>query len=93
MKLDFKAANATIAGQIETICRKYLPRGRRQGDWYLACVPWREDKTPSLGVSMTTGNWKDFGRAGEYGDALDLLSRLTRRKAVDIVRDLQGTDD
>lgn len=90
--LDFKAANLKAAASIHTICRKYLPKGRQQGDWWLATVPWRADRTPSLGVSLTTGRWKDFGRPGDHGDTIDLLSRLTGRKAADIVREMQGTD-
>jgi len=92
MGLDFKAANARILDSIHTICRKYLPRGRQQGDWWVACVPWRDDRTPSLGVSLTTGRWKDFGRPGDGGDAVDLLAKLQNTQPADIVRQVLGSD-
>lgn len=86
MPLDFKAANAAILRDILSICRKYLPGGRQQGEWWLAKVPWRADKTPSLGVSLTTAIWKDFGRPGEHGDGVSLVSKLTQRTLADVVR-------
>lgn len=92
MSLDFKAANAACAASILSICRKYLPKGVQKGDWWLATVPWRADRTPSLGVSLTTGRWKDFGRPGEGGDCLDLLARLKSTTAAAIVREMQGAD-
>jgi len=60
---------------IEALCRDWLPGGKRQGGWYLACAPWRDDRNPSLGVSFTTGRWKDFA-TGEKGDMIDLSMKL-----------------
>lgn len=87
MGLDFKAANAALARDIIGICKKYLPAGEQKGDWWLARVPWRADKTPSLGVSLTTGRWKDFGREDDRGDLLSLVARLENKAPADIVRD------
>ena len=39
-------------------------------------MPWRNDRTPSLGVSLTTGLWRDWGRPGDGGTVLDLVMRL-----------------
>jgi DNA primase len=52
-----------------------LPTGKRQGGWWVCCNPWREDKNPSLGVSLSSGQWKDFA-SGERGDMIDLSMRL-----------------
>jgi len=52
-----------------------LPGGKRQGGWYLACAPWRDDRNPSLGVSFSTGRWSDFA-TGEKGDMIDLSMKL-----------------
>lgn len=41
----------------------------------MACCPWREERNPSFGVSLTTGLWRDFA-SGERGDILDLSMRL-----------------
>lgn len=60
---------------IETLCRSWLPSGKRQGGWWVCCSPWREDKNPSLGVSLNSGHWKDFA-SGERGDMIDLSMRL-----------------
>ena len=62
-------------GQIEMLCREWLPDGRRQGGWYVAKTPWRNDSNPSLGVSFSTGKWCDFA-TGESGDMIDLSMRL-----------------
>lgn len=88
MALDFRLAKARALANLRGILRKHLPKGQEKGDWYVACVPWREDRTPSLGVSLTTGAYVDFGREGDKGDILSLLSKLERRPLVDIVRDL-----
>lgn len=63
------------ASHIEALCRDWLPGGKRQGGWYVACAPWRDDRNPSLGVSLTTGRWKDFA-TGEKGDMIDLSMKL-----------------
>lgn len=60
---------------IEALCRSWLPNGKRQGNWWVCCNPWRNDRTPSLGVSFTSGRWQDFG-SGECGDMIDLSMRL-----------------
>jgi len=63
------------ASHIEALCRDWLPGGKRQGGWCLACAPWREDRNPSLGVSFSTGRWQDFA-TGEKGDMIDLSMKL-----------------
>lgn len=60
---------------IEVLCKSWLPSGKRQGGWWVCCSPWREDRNPSLGVSLQTGHWKDFA-TGERGDMIDLSMRL-----------------
>jgi len=61
--------------QLESICRDWFPDGKRRGKWWVTRCPWREDRKPSLGVSLTTGNWMDFVTK-EGGDILDLSMRL-----------------
>jgi DNA primase len=61
--------------QIEAICKDWLPDGKKQGGWWVVKCPWREDKDPSLGVSLTTGRWQDFAR-GDHGDMMDLSMKL-----------------
>ena len=63
------------SSHIEALCKAWLPDGKRQGGWYVSCAPWREDRNPSLGVSLSTGRWKDFA-TGEHGDMIDLSTEL-----------------
>lgn len=90
MNVDFRAAHAKLARDVPGFCAHYLPGGAIRGDWYLVRVPWRQDRTPSLGVSMTTGFWKDFGRH-EGGDLPGLIARLEHRSPVDVARAVLGT--
>ena len=69
----------------EALCREWLPDGKRQGGWWLACSPWRDDKNPSLGVSLTTGRWRDF-TTGDHGDMLDLSMRIFGGTLADTVK-------
>ena len=69
----------------EALCRAWLPTGKRQGGWWVACSPWREDKNPSLGVSLTTGRWKDF-TTGDHGDMIDLSMRIFGGTLADTVK-------
>lgn len=57
------------------LCKRWLPTGSVGGNWYLCSTPWRTDKNPSLGVSLTTGRWKDFA-TGERGDLIDLYQKI-----------------
>lgn len=70
---------------IEGLCRAWMPNGKRQGKWWLACSPWRDDTNPSLGVSLSSGRWKDFA-TGEGGDLFDLSMRLFNDSLADTIR-------
>jgi len=63
------------SNHIETLCKAWLPDGKRQGGWFVCRAPWRADRNASLGVSLSTGRWKDFA-TGEHGDMIDLSMRL-----------------
>ena len=72
------------SSHIEVLCRSWLPLGKRQGGWWVCCCPWREDKSPSLGVSLETGRWKDF-TTKERGDMIDLSMRLFNDSLADTI--------
>lgn len=63
------------AAHIEALCEHWLSHGSRQGGWWVCRTPWRDDRNPSLGVSLTSGRWKDFA-TGEHGDIFDLSMKL-----------------
>lgn len=69
---------------IEALCKAWLPDGKRQGVWFVCRAPWREDRNASLGVSLTTGRWKDFA-TGEHGDMIDLSMRLFNDSLADTI--------
>lgn len=72
--LSFREVAEAAAINAEALCKRLLPHGKRSGDWWLTAVPWRQDRNPSFGVSLTTGKWKDFAR-GDHGDFMDLIQR------------------
>ncbi len=68
---------AVRRGYVLPLCQRWLAGGKVSGKWWLVRSPWREDKNPSFGVHLTSGNYKDFA-TGEKGDIIDLYSRLAR---------------
>ena len=69
---------------IEALCKAWLPDGKRQGGWFVCRAPWRTDRNASLGVSLSTGRWKDFA-TGEHGDMIDLSMRLFNDSLADTI--------
>ena len=59
----------------EPLCERWLPQGKRKGGWWVAPVPWREDRNPSLIVSLSTG-WFQDRALNEKGDLLDLCAKV-----------------
>ena len=83
---------AALGAQAETVCRRYLPHGCRQGRYWVA-----GDLDGARGRSLyvrlagpgTPGKWTDAA-TGEHGDLLDLIRRRanapTLRAALDEAR-------
>lgn len=67
------------------LCRDWLPDGKKQGGWWISCTPWRDDTNPSLGVSLTTGLWKDFA-TDDRGDMLDLSMKIFGDSLADTIK-------
>jgi hypothetical protein len=72
------------SSHIEALCKAWLPDGKRHGGWFVCRAPWREDRNASLGVSLSTGRWKDFA-TGERGDMIDLSMRLFNDSLADTI--------
>jgi DNA primase len=87
--LNFKLANALLKRDTLGFCKKHLPRGKKQGQWWLVSSPFRQDRNPSFVVHLRDGVYKDLS-TDEHGDLVDLLARLTGDKPADIVRDILG---
>ena len=71
---------------ILSICKDWLPDGKRQGGWWVCRTPWRDDSNPSFAVSLTTGRWKDFA-ASEGGDIIELAMRLFNESFIQVTDD------
>lgn len=71
---DLATVKDAAIRNIRTLAPQIVPGGRINGQWYVARVPWRDDGKPSLYVSLTTGQYKDFARA-ESGTVIDLVMR------------------
>lgn len=87
MTVPFADIKAAAVPFVRVLVPRWVPRLAARGDWLMGSVPWREDKHPSFGVSVTTGNWKDFGR-DEGGDIIDLLARVRGISNVEAAREI-----
>ena len=90
--MNAAAVAAALAGRAESVCRRYLPHGRRQGRYWVA-----GDLDGARGRSLfvrlappgTPGKWTDMATS-EHGDLLDLVRHRsgapTLRAALDEAR-------
>ena len=90
--MNAAAIAAALGLQAETVCRRYLPHGRRQGRYWIA-----GDLDGARGRSLfvrlhgpgVPGRWTDAATS-EHGDLLDLIRHRTRaptlRAALDEAR-------
>lgn len=84
-----------IKPHVLTLCRQWLPKGVVKGKWYMVCSPFRQERTPSFGVSLDDGGFYDFG-SGERGDMLDLTCRLhgvTIHEAIEAFEQMLGLEN
>lgn len=84
---------AECLAQIEHLCVRLMPQGKRFGQWWKIRVPWRDDRDASLMVSFSSGRWQDWGTPGDSGTMLDLVMRLdncTLMEAGDTLAGLMG---
>src|ERR1700687_3258045 len=65
----------------DTLVRRWLPDGRREGAEWVALNPTRADgRKGSFKVNMTTGRWSDFAAGAAGGDLVALAAYLFRLK-------------
>ena len=75
---------AALAAQAETVCRHFLPNGRKQGNYWIA-----GDIDGARGRSFVVrlsgpgriGKWNDYS-TGDHGDLLDIVRHRTRAATV-----------
>ena len=77
--MNASTVSALLAQHVESVCRKYLPHGRKQGRYWCAGDA-RGAKGRSLFVRLappgTPGKWTDAATS-EHGDLVDLIRLAT----------------
>ena len=94
-RIDFpRVASAALANS-ETICRRWLPQGRMDGNEWVALNPKRPDhRLGSFKVNLATGRWGDFADGAAGGDLISLAAYLfgmRQRDAAIRVAEMVGT--
>jgi hypothetical protein len=78
----------------DTLTRRWLPDGRREGDEWVSLNPTRDDrKRGSFKVNLGTGKWADFATGDRGGDLVSLgayLFKLSQAEAALKVADMVG---
>ena len=73
--LDFAPVNAAALLQLENLCRRWLPGGKRIGlEW--TCGSLRGEAGSSCKVNLRTGRWADFAVGQSGGDPVSLAAAV-----------------
>ncbi len=76
-RLDFAGVNRAALNDLPTILARWLPRGRIEGDEFVALNPRRADKRlGSFKINLRTGRWADFATGDSGGDPVSLAAYL-----------------
>ena len=76
-RIDFTAINQAALNDLPAILARWVPRGRIEGDEYVALNPRRADKRlGSFKINMRTGRWADFATDDSGGDPVSLAAYL-----------------
>jgi hypothetical protein len=75
----FRRVADVAARHAETIVRRWLRDGRREGAEWVAINPTRADsRKGSFKVNLSTGRWSDFATGDGGGDLISLAAYLHR---------------
>jgi hypothetical protein len=78
-RISFRRIADTAARRAETIVRRWLPDGCREGAEWVAINPTRADsRKGSFKVNLSTGRWSDFATGDGGGDLISLAAYLHR---------------
>lgn len=87
--MDIKAVADKILPMAETLCRAWLPGGKRLGHEYcVGSLAGGEGK--SLKVNLTTGRWADFASDAKGGDLVSLLAAIRNCSQLEAAREIEG---
>ena len=88
-RADFGTINAAALANLETLCRRWLPDGRRCGAEFIARNPRRTDRRAgSFSVNLRTGRWADFATDDRGGDPVSLAAYLFGLRQAEAAREL-----
>lgn len=95
-RIAFRRIADAALRHADTIVRRWLPNGKREGPEWVAINPTRLDaKKGSFKVNLTTGMWSDFATNHRGGDLISLagyLHRIGNGEAAVRVADMIGID-
>ncbi len=76
-RVDFGVVNRAALNDLQAILARWLPRGRIEGDEYVALNPRRPDRRlGSFKINRRTGRWADFATGDSGGDPVSLAAYL-----------------
>lgn len=83
-KIAFRRIAGATLGDADTIVRRWLPEGRREGAEWVAKNPTRTDRRlGSFKVNVRTGAWADFATGQRGGDLIGLAAYLHNMSQAD----------
>jgi len=76
-QISFSGIAATALSHADTLIRRWLPDGRREGREWVCKNPTRADhRRGSFKVNLSTGRWSDFATGEAGGDLIALAAYL-----------------
>jgi len=76
-RINFAGIAHLALGHADTLVRRWLPDGRREGPEWVALNPRRDDhRKGSFKVNLRTGKWSDFATGDAGRDLISLASYL-----------------
>ncbi len=86
-KIAFKRIADTALRHTDTLVRRWLPEGKREGSEWVAINPRRSDhRKGSFKVNLTSGRWSDFATGDRGGDLISLAAFLFNIKQSEAAR-------
>ncbi len=86
-RIAFARVATAALGHADTLVRRWLPDGRREGAEWVAINPTRADhRRGSFKVNLASGRWCDFATGDAGGDLIALAAFLFRLDQADAAR-------
>jgi hypothetical protein len=87
--LDFASINRAALAHLPGLLERWLPRGRREGNEWVARNPTRDDGHPgSFSINLRTGRWADFATDARGTDVISLRAYLENLSQYEAAKEL-----